>query len=80
MIEYFEAGLTGASIDALNTDYLEADEEENPDEYITTVSKAINQMEIDIKGEQNTKSYKETMNIDIENINTIEKRHKPYTK
>ena len=37
-------------------------------------------MEIDIKGEQNTKSYKETMNIDIENINTIEKRHKPYTK
>ena len=42
MIEYFEAGLTGASIDALNTDYLEEDEEENPDEYITTVSKAIN--------------------------------------
>ena len=32
------------------------------------------------KEERKTRSYKETMNIDIENINTIEKKHKVYTK
>ena len=37
-------------------------------------------MEIDIKDEQSTSAYEETMNIDIENINKIEKRNKVYTK
>ena len=46
-------------------------EEENVDEAITEESKASNEMGNDLKEEQNTKSYKETINIDIENINTI---------
>ena len=29
-------------------------------------------MEIDLQKEKNTQAYKETMNIDIENINTFE--------
>ena len=33
-----------------------------------------------ILNKKGKKSYKETMNIDIENINTILKRHKHYTK
>ena len=37
-------------------------------------------MEIDLKDKQNAKDYEETMNIDIENINTIENRNKVYTK
>ena len=37
-------------------------------------------MEMDIKEEQKTEGYKETVDIDIENINTIEKIHKVYTK
>ena len=35
-------------------------------------------MEIDLKYEQNTKAYGETMKIDNENINTIENRNKVY--
>ena len=34
----------------------------------------------DPKDEWNTKSYEEKINSDIENINTIEKRNKVYTK
>ena len=37
-------------------------------------------MENDIKEERNTESYKERMNIDIENINTIENRNEIYRK
>ena len=37
-------------------------------------------MENYVKEELNYKYYKGKMNIDIENINTIEKRHKVYTK
>ena len=37
-------------------------------------------MENYLKEEQKTKFYKEKMNIDIENFNTIEKRKKVYTK
>ena len=37
-------------------------------------------MEMDIKEERKTEGYKETVDIDIENINTIEKIHKVYTK
>ena len=33
-----------------------------------------------LKEELNTESYIETMNIDIKNINTIEKKYKVYTK
>ena len=36
-------------------------------------------MDIDLKEEINTQSYKETMNIYIKNINTFEKRNKVYT-
>ena len=36
-------------------------------------------MEIYLKKEQKTQSYKETKNIDIENINTFEKRKKVFT-
>ena len=36
-------------------------------------------MENNIKEERNTESYKETMNIDIGNINTIENRNEVYT-
>ena len=52
----------------------------NINESITAEAKASNDMEIDLKDEQNTKAYEDTMNIDIENINTIEKRNKLYTK
>ena len=55
-------------------------EEANVDEAITAEAKASNEMENNIKEYRNTKSYKETMNIDIENINTIEKRNKLYAK
>ena len=36
-------------------------------------------MEIDLKKEQKIEYYKETANIDIENINIIDMRHKVYT-
>ena len=35
-------------------------------------------MENDLKDEQNAKSYKDKIKIDIENINTIENRKKAY--
>ena len=80
MIEDLESYLTGAPIDALNTEDYAVVEEANPDESITAVAKARNEMEIDVKEELNTEAYKETINIDIENIYTIEKSHKLYTK
>ena len=80
MIEYLEADLTGAPIDVSNTDDSEVAEEANADESTTEVAKARNETDIDLTEEQNTEAYRETMNIDIENINTIENRHKPYTK
>ena len=55
-------------------------EEENVDEAIAEEDKASNEMENDLKEEQKTESYKETINIDIENISTIEKKNKIYTK
>ena len=54
--------------------------EANIDEAITAEAKASNKMEIDLKDEQKTKSYEEKMNIDIENINTIENRNNVCTK
>ena len=76
MIEDLEAELTGAPKETSNTDNLEMAEEANADEAITVEAKASNDMGNDLKEEQNTKSYKERMNIDIENINTIKKRRK----
>ena len=57
MVEDLEADLTGAPIDSLNTEYLEVAEETNPDEAITAVAKASNDMEIDLKEERNKESY-----------------------
>ena len=53
-------------------------EEENVDETVTTEANTRDNTEIDIK-EEKTQAYKETMKIDIENINTFEKRNKLYT-
>ena len=55
-------------------------EEANVDETITAEAKVRNEFENDLKDEQNTKYYEEKMNINIENINKIEKRNKLYTK
>ena len=65
MIEDLEADLTGAPVDSLNTEDSEVAGETNPDESITAVSKASNEVEIDLKEERSTETYKETMNIDI---------------
>ena len=80
MIEYLGAELTEALKETSNTDNLAVAEEANVDEAITAESKAINEMENYPKYEKNTKSYEEKMNVDIENINTIEKINKVYTK
>ena len=71
MIEDLEADLTGAPKQISNTDNLTLAEVANADEAITSETKARDYMENDLKEERNTKSYKETINIDIENINTI---------
>ena len=54
-------------------------EEANVDEAVTAEAKSRNDMGIDLKEERNTQTYKETMNIDIENINVFYKRNKLYT-
>ena len=74
-----EAELTESSEIKSKTDNLAVTEEANVDEAITAESKAINKMEMFLKNEQNTQAYKKTMNIDIANINTSEKRDKVYT-
>ena len=51
-------------------------EEANVDEAVTAEAKACNDKKIILV---KTQAYKETMNIDIENINTFEKRKKVYT-
>ena len=43
----------------------------NVDEAVTAEANDINDMENDLKEELNTKSYKDTMNIDIENNNAL---------
>ena len=53
-------------------------EKENVDEAITAEAKAINDMEINLKEERNIQAYKETTDINIENINTFEKINKVY--
>ena len=80
MIEDLEFELTGALKETSSTENSAMAEEENVDEVITAESKAINDMEIDIKDKQNTKAYEDTMNTDIENTNKLEKRNLLYTK
>ena len=80
MIEDLEAELNRALKDTSNTDNSAVDEEANADESITAEAKASNDMENDLKYERKTKYYEDQKSIDIENINTIEKRHKVYTK
>ena len=72
MVEDLESDLTGAPIDASNTDDVTLDEVEKSDEAITAETKASNEMGNYYKKEQNTESYQYKMNIDIENINTTE--------
>ena len=80
MIDYLEENLIGKPIYALNPEDLAVSEEANSDKATTAVANANNELEIDLEEKQNTEAYKETMNIDIENINTIEERYKHYTK
>ena len=54
IIEYSEDELTGAPKETSDTDNSVVAEEENVDEAITADSKASNDMENDIKEEQNT--------------------------
>ena len=49
-------------------------EETNVDEAVTAESKTRNYTEIYLKEEGNTQAYKDTIKIDIENINTFKKR------
>ena len=80
MIEDLEAKLTGALKENSNTDNLAVAGEVNVDEAVTTETKASNETGIDLKDKQKTKAYGEKMNIDIEDIHTIEKIKKVYTK
>ena len=61
------------------TDNSAVTEEANVDKAITAEAKDSNKMEIYLKEERKTQAYQETMNIDIENIKTFEKRNKVYT-
>ena len=79
-IDELENNLTGAPIDASNTEDLAVAEEPNSDEATTSVAKSSNDMEIDLKEEHQTGDYKEKMNIYNENTDKIENRHKHYTK
>ena len=49
MIEYLEADVSGALIDASNPDNSAVTEEANPNESTTIVAKADNETEIDLK-------------------------------
>ena len=70
--------MTGKTIDSLHTEDSAVAEEANSDEAITAVAKASNELEIDLEEGQNSESCKETMNVDIEHVITIEKKHKHY--
>ena len=65
MIEDLEAGLNGSPIDASITDDVALAEVENSDEAITAEAKASNDMVNDIKEEQWTESYKDTMRREV---------------
>ena len=80
MIEDLGAELNGSLKETSNTDNSAVAGQANVDEAITEEAKSRNETEIDLKYEQRTKGYEETMNIDIENINTIKNRNNIYTK
>ena len=69
MNDELEDSLTGASIDAKNTEVSQVAVEANYDEDITTgykvsrINKYINEMEIDNEEERNTEAYQETLDI-----------------
>ena len=69
MIEDVEAELNEASEINSKTDNSAVTEEANGDEAIP----------IYLQKERNTQAYKKEIKIDIENINTFEKRNKVYT-
>ena len=75
-----EAELTGAPKETSNTENLAVAEEANIGDAVTVEAKSSNDMENYLKEEQKIKYYKDKMNIDIENFNTIQKRNKVYTK
>ena len=66
--------LTGAPIDATNLEVSAVSVETTSDEDITVGDKfsKINEDKYDME-ELNTEAYQETLNIDIENTNKIEK-------
>ena len=80
MIENLEAEPTGALKETSNTENVALAKEVNVYVAISAEAKASNEMEIDLKDKQKTKTYDETMIIDIENICTIETINKVNTK
>ena len=54
-------------------------EEANFDEAVTAESKTSNNVDIDLKEERKTQAYEDTINNDIENNDTFEKKKKIYT-
>ena len=80
IIEDLEADLTGAPEETSNAYNLALSEVANAHEAITAEAEAGNDMKNILIEEQKKESYKETMNIYFENITTIEKRNKVYTK
>ena len=80
IIEELEANLTGSPIDNSNTDDSEVSEEANYDEAVNTVAKDSNDMGIDLEEEHKTEENQETIDIDIKNIDKIEKRYRNYAK
>ena len=80
MIEYLETELTRAPKKLQILTMRIQLKRKNVDESTTAEAKATNKTENYHKEEQTTETCKEKMNIDIENIHTIEKRHKVYTQ
>ena len=75
-----EAELTVASKETSNTENFALVEEANVDEVITVEDKSRNETRNGLQDERKTKSYEDSMKIDIEDNNSIEKRNKLYTK
>ena len=73
IIEDLEDNLTGAPINAPNTDNQSVATEESSVGATTILAKASNDIEIDLEEEHKIEAYQVKMNIDIENINKIEK-------
>ena len=74
-----EAELTEAYKINPNTDNSAVTDDANFDEAITSEARASSKMEMFLQKERTNQAYKKTMNIDIENINTFEKRNREYT-